>query len=93
MRMCRVSGSGLSAYNKIAADSVKIAQAGSFKIFVDNSEWGNYIVSYIVFKDLPGYATYSASLTAYKTVTLSRLCGSESWIASFHYSPVISLPT
>ena len=68
--MCRLAGSGLSAYNKIAADEKKIAQAESFKIFVDNSEWDNFVAS---FKDLPGYATYSASLTAYKTVSLSRL--------------------
>ena len=69
----RLAGSGLSAYNKIAADDAKIAQAESFKIFVDNSEWDNFIVS---FKDLPGYATYSTALTSYKTVSLCTLCWS-----------------
>jgi len=70
--MSRVGTSGLSAYNKIAADDVKTAQAESFKIFVDNTEWDNFVVS---FKDLPGYATYSATLMAYKTVSLPLLAG------------------
>ena len=70
--MCSLGGSGLSAYNKIAADDVKIGQAESFKIFVDNTEWDNFIVS---FKDLPGYATYSAALMSYKTVSLTLCVG------------------
>ncbi len=70
--MSRLAGSGLSTYNKIAADDVKIAKAETFKIFVDNTEWDNYIVS---FKDLPGYATYSTALIAYKTVSMTVSAG------------------
>ena len=70
--MCSLPGSGLSAYNKIVADDVKIGQAESFKIFVDNTEWDNFIVS---FKDLPGYATYNATLMSYKTVSLTLFAG------------------
>lgn len=66
----RVAASGLSAYNKIAGDDAKLAQAESFKIFVDNSDWDNFIVS---FKDLPGYATYSTALKSYKSVSLNLI--------------------
>ena len=70
--MSRLAGSGLSTYNKIAADDVKIAKAETFKIFVDNTEWDNFIVS---FKDLPGYPNYSTALIAYKTVSLALFAG------------------
>lgn len=78
--MCRVAGAGLSGYSKIAADGRRIGQAESFKIFVDNVEWDNFIVS---FKDLPGYATYSTALISYKNVSpplfapLADSCGSH----------------
>ncbi|BDA44441.1 hypothetical protein COCOBI_05-6250 [Coccomyxa sp. Obi] len=60
--------SGLSGYKAVKQDVQGIDEADSFKNFVDNDEFENFIQS---FKDLPGYATYGKALKDYKNVCLA----------------------
>ncbi|BDA40428.1 hypothetical protein COCOBI_01-0810 [Coccomyxa sp. Obi] len=60
-----LSKDGVAGYKNIKQDVYQIGEADSFKNFVENEEWENFIQS---FKTLSGYKVYGKALKDFKNV-------------------------